>query len=45
MRLRGVLDSTLVSISEKLSMETRDESISIMNSLDQSKDEVEKIIL
>ena len=35
MNWRGVSESTLDSISEKLSMEKRDESISTMNSLDQ----------
>ena len=34
MHLKGVSDSTLDSVSEKLSMETRDDSISTMNSLD-----------
>lgn len=43
MHLRGVSDSTLDSISEKLSMETRDDSISAMSSLDQSKDEAENL--
>ena len=43
MHLRGVSDSTLDFVSEKLSMETIDDSISTMNSLDQSKDEVDNL--
>ena len=43
MHLIGVLDSTLDSVSEKLSMETRDDSISTMNSLDRSKDEADNL--
>ena len=43
MHLRGVSDSMLDSVSENLSMETRDDSISTMNSLHQSKDEAENL--
>ena len=45
MNWRGVSESTLDSVSEKLSMETRDDSISTVNSLDKSNDEAEKFIL
>ena len=45
MHFRGVSYSTLDSVSEKLNMETRDDLISTMNSLDQSKDEAEKFIM
>ena len=45
MHLREVSDSTLDFVSEKLSMETRDDSISTVNSLDKSNDEAEKFIL
>lgn len=43
MHLRGVSDSTLDSVSEKPSMEIRDDLNSTMNSLDQSKDEAENL--
>ena len=43
MHLRGVSNSTLDSVSENLSMETRDDSISTMNSLHRSKDEAENL--
>ena len=43
MHLRGVSDSTLDFVSKKLSMEIRDDSISTMNYLDQSKDEADNL--